>query len=96
MKKAWDEVARCVSDGVHVKSGWKLSDTTNEQRLKHLMDEVKELMDAPDDILEMADVAAILFHHVQARGFSMKRLEDAILFKLKKRVAFPRKGGAKR
>ena len=95
MRKAWQEVARCVSDGVHVKSGWKLSETTNEQRLRHLMDEVKELMDAPDDILEMADIAAILFHHVQARGFTMKQLEDAIIFKLKKRVGFPKKRARK-
>ena len=96
MKKAWQEIARCVSQGgVHAKSGWKLSETTDEQRLQHLMDEVKELMDAPDDILEMADVAAILFHHVQARGFSMKRFEDAILFKLKKRIEFPKKRSRK-
>lgn len=37
---------------------------TDEGRLNHLLEEVKELKDKPDDILEMADVALIIFKHM--------------------------------
>ena len=71
-------------------SGWELSKITPAMRLEHLVNEVIELVAAPHDLKEMADVCAILFHHVQAEGYSMAEFEDCIADKLKQRLEVPK------
>ena len=91
MTNSWDLVNyyRTTPGVVHKKSGWVLAKITSTMRLERLMDEVIELIGAPHDLEEMADVCAILFHHVQAEGYSMAEFENCIADKLRRRLEVP-------
>ena len=86
MDKAWDAVAYYVAKGVHKRTGERLSEVTQASRVEHLLSEVTELMLAPHDLKEMADIGAILFHHVQAEGYTKEQFVQCILAKLEERV----------
>ena len=91
MNKTWDLINHYLTapGAKHKKSGWLLAKTTPQQRLDHLMDEVIELRASPHDLKEMADIAAILFHHVQAEGYTLEEFEKCIAEKLKQRCSIP-------
>lgn len=91
MTKIWEVIKYYITTpGIrHKKSGWLLAETSPEQRLSHLIDEVIELKASPHDLKEMADVMAILIHHIQAEGYSLAELEKCISEKLKQRCSIP-------
>jgi len=91
MNKIWEIIKYyTTTPGIrHKKSGWLLAETTPQQRLDHLMDEVMELREAPHDLKEMADVTAILIHHIQAEGYTLAELEKCLTKKLKQRCSIP-------
>ena len=91
MKKTWDLIKFYITTpGVrHKKRGGLIAETTPSQRLEHLLNEVVELCATPHDLKEMADVQAILLHHVQAEGYSMEQFEDCIKEKLSQRLEVP-------
>ena len=97
MNRAWDKIDfyRTTPGVRHKKMGVLLSDITSAKRLERLMDEVIELIGAPHDLDEMADVAAILFHHVQSEGYTLQQFEDRIIEKLAERLEVPGGGEEK-
>ena len=91
MIKAWNVVSKYIANNaLHKKSGKRICDVSEKDRLEHLALEVRELIDEPGDIAEMADVLALLFHQAQYRGFTMEELEAKIIEKLGERLDYLR------
>jgi predicted house-cleaning noncanonical NTP pyrophosphatase (MazG superfamily) len=87
LNSTWNEVKRYV-DGraIHRRSGNSICDQTPNQILEHLMTELIELIGAPKDIYEMADVLAIFLHFVQHQGVTQEQLAEATKKKLAMRL----------
>ena len=51
--------------------------------LKHLQDEVRELLDNPDDTMEWADCTLLLLDAAWRKGYSLEDLIDFSIEKLK-------------
>ena len=89
LRSIWDTVAYYTRFGYHKKLGSKLKDIKPEVRLKYLLGEVKELIAAPHDLKEMADVTACLFSHVQQEGYTLEQLGECVRAKLAWRIRLP-------
>lgn len=90
LRSIWDTVAYYTRFGYHKKLGSKLKDIKPEVRLKYLLGEVKELIAAPHDLKEMADVTACLFSHVQQEGYTLEQLGECVRAKLAWRIRLPK------
>ena len=72
-------------NALHRKRNTRLQDATAESILLHAQEELQELLDAPDDIDELADLVAILMHYMIKKDWTPAQLDDAIVKKLKER-----------
>lgn len=73
------------ANALHKKRGTRLQDASAISILVHAAEELDELRFAPDDIEELADLVAILFHYMVYKGWTPARLDDAIIKKLNER-----------
>lgn len=87
MNKAWKKVAELHKSGAkHIKKDKKINEFTFTQILAHAGEELVELASQQDDIEELADTLACLFHYAVKKGWSRKKVEEAIIKKLDERV----------
>lgn len=89
MHKAWDTVAAYVAANAHNPGkGYRLKDLTDKQVLRYAAAEMVELLLAPNQMDEMADLLGCLFHYAQRKGWTLAQLEQELIRKL--RVRFPK------
>jgi len=86
MRKAWDEVARLVlMNAKNARKPFTLRTLTDTAQQDHMAKKFAELMEAPGDLHEMADVFACLMHWALRKGWTLEAIEEAILYKLRRR-----------
>jgi hypothetical protein len=90
MDALWKEIERLRATNAEHRSGFRLGEVTQEFILTQLEKEIQELMDAPDDIREFADVLGILWHYAQFKGWTMHEIEMQALMKLALRFDVPK------
>src|SRR5687767_1887507 len=66
------------ANALHTKRLIRLQEATPQTILDHAREELGELEFAPDDIEELADLVAILFHYMVLKGWTPAQLDDAI------------------
>jgi len=87
MNKAWKKVKELHNSGArHIKKGKKINEFTFTQILAHAGEELVELASEQDDMDELADTIACLFHYAVKKGWSRTAVEKAILKKLEERI----------
>lgn len=90
MQKAWRKIEDMIAANMeHNRKHFRLGDVNPVFVLGQAVGEMKELMDAPDDRDEMADLLGILIHYCIKQGWSMDDIEQAIIDKLDKRFMMP-------
>lgn len=86
MQEAWDKVMEYwKSNAANIRKGYKLGEISNDQLLVHTLEEMMELVRAPDHPDEMADVLSCLFHYCHRKGWTMSQIQHLIIFKLELR-----------
>lgn len=90
MQKALAEIRRLLETNAEHRKGYRLGEVSKERILEHAKEELNELIAEQDDVVEMADVLAILFQYCQVQGWSMETLETIMLIKMK--IRFKRSG----
>ncbi len=85
MKRSWEEIRRLASVNATHRTGWKLGDVPVLLSLKNAASELVELAAAPDDITEMADLFGCLIVYCVKMGWTVERVETALMEKLKRR-----------
>lgn len=86
MKHVWKEIERLHKVGVHIKKCKRLDSFTPTEILKHAGEELIELASDQDDIDELADTLACLYHFAIVKGWSRELVQVAIFKKLKARI----------
>jgi len=71
----------------HLRKNFRLLETPLADTLKRAKEELQELVEAPDDIDEMADTLANLLHYSVRKGWSTAQLYAAVSKKLNMRFA---------
>jgi hypothetical protein len=86
MQRAWDTVAAYVAANAHnPRKGYRLKDLTDEQQLKYAAAEMTELLMAPGNLDELADLFGCLFHYAMRKGWTLQQIEVEIIRKLELR-----------
>lgn len=85
MLTAWMEITGLIERNAKHRKGFRLQEITPADVLKHALEEINELRDAPEDIDELGDAVACLLHYAIRRGWTLQDLESAIVRKLIKR-----------
>lgn len=83
MRKAWRKIERMIDDGRYIhRKGFSLTAVPLSFVLDQARDEMTELVDAPDDPEEMADLIGVLIHYCVKQGWSMELIEKYLIEKL--------------
>lgn len=87
MNQAYAEIQRLISIDARHQKGFRLSEVTEENRLRYAQGEISEMIRALDgtdeeQIDELADVLACLLHHAVRKQWTLQRIDAAILKKL--------------
>lgn len=87
MKRAWSKTESLITSNAKHRKGWRTQEMDLPYLLKHATEELQELVDAPDDPTEMADLLAILFHYAIKQGWTMQFLESLMIEKMNLRFS---------
>lgn len=92
MKLAWETVARLIEmDAVH-RRGFTLKSVGPAFVLRQAEAEMSELIAAPNDPMELADLLGVLIHYAQKQGWTEEQLERLMLEKFRERFLIPNLG----
>ena len=81
MKRAWAEIERLISARSIHRKGFCITDADPHFIIGQAIDEFSELIESPDDPVEMADLLGILFHYCIKQGWTADALEALMLEK---------------
>jgi hypothetical protein len=85
MTNAWAEVRRLIDVNATHRSGVRVGETDDAMILAHAEAELRELVAAPDDPEELADLFGVLIHYAVKHGWSERYIEDLMLAKFRLR-----------
>lgn len=91
MLVAWKKIDRMIKEGyVHNRKHFELDKVKLPFLIGQAVAELKELMDAPDDPQEMADLLGILIHYCIKQGWTREFMQKLIIEKLNLRFDKPK------
>ena len=87
MTKSWNKIIELKNRNAKHRKGFHINNISQKERINAAVQELLELKDSFPwySLYELADVLAILLHFAQVQGWSLKDLDDAILYKLQLR-----------
>lgn len=85
MKLAVIAIQELITKNAKHRKGYRINEQTDEFILKRAIEEIKELLEAPDDAMEMGDIFGILIHYCIRKQWTLNEIEELILEKLPER-----------
>jgi hypothetical protein len=82
MQAAYRKIQLLAATGARHRSGFQLTNVTDQFIIQGAINELRELAAAPDDCAELADVFGCLLHYAVKKGWSPELLENNLLKKL--------------
>lgn len=87
MKKAWQEIERLIRKNARHRKGFKIGEVQPPFIMGQAFSEFGELLRAPDDPVEMADLLGVLFHYCIKQGWSREQIQRLMLAKFAQRFS---------
>lgn len=90
MRKAFKKIRELISLKAVHRKGFTIAEVRPVFILGQAMEEFRELLKAPDDPVEMADLLGVLFHYCIKQGWSEELIESYMLEKFALRFSIPK------
>lgn len=87
MKKAWYKIKSLIHSNATHRKGFRLAEVKPPFILAQALEEFGELMESPDDPVEMADLLGVLIHYSIKQGWTLELLESYLIEKLDMRFS---------
>ena len=85
MRRAWKKIESLIRANARHRKGFRLQEVEFPFVLDQAAEEFRELMAAPDDPQEMADLLGVLIHYSIKQGWTIEVLESYLIEKLNER-----------
>lgn len=89
MIKAWRTIEHLIEKKAVHRSGFEIAEVRPLFIIGRMQGEMKELMNAPDDMSELADLLGVIFHYAIKIGWKYEDIERQLLDKLDLRFTIP-------
>ena len=87
MKFAVLAIEDLVEKNAKHRKGYRINEQSDSFILNRAIEEIKELMEEPDDAMEMGDIFGILIHYCIRKEWTLNEIEELILDKLPERFS---------
>ena len=82
MQKAWEKIRFLIESNAQHRKGFRLQEVELPFILNQAQLELIELMEEPDDMMELVDIFGVLIHYAVKQGWDIDIIEKNLIEKL--------------